>query len=435
VTAVPDVDVAPRALVRNTGLNLVGQGLPLVVALVAVPILLRGLGEARFGVLGLVWMFVTLLGELGFGRAGTRFAAEALGAGLSAHVRRIARVTLLAQLGLGVLLGGFLALLSGALVGSVLTVDPALQEEARLSFLLLGATVPFLTVGAAYRGLLEAAQRFVAMNAVRFTVSTLNYLLPILVLALGGGLVHIVALLMALRLGATAGFAITSRPVWHPQAPMPEGSPPPPAPAEILGFGAWVTVSTVVSPVLVYLDRFLLGALVSVTAVGVYTAPYEVVTRILLVPASVATTLFPAVSAFRGMGGGDRVRRTSRKAAWGVLAMVGPVALLFWWLAGPLLTLWLGDAATAEMVTALRLLAPGVMANALAFVPFSVLQGLGRADVTGKIHLVELPVHAVVAWWLIGSYGVAGAAAAWSARAVLDAVLLFVAVRRVEPAP
>lgn len=429
VTATPAVDVAPRTLVRNTGLNLLGQGLPLLVALVAVPLLLHGLGEARFGVLGLVWMFVTLLGDLGFGRAGTRFAAEALGAGRADHVHRIARVTVVAQAALGALLGLALAASAAAMVGSILNVEPALREEARLSFLLLAATVPLLSVGAAFRGLLEAAQRFGSMNAVRFTVSTLNYLLPIVVLATGGGLVAIVAVLMALRAAGTVGFAVAARPVWRAAAAPPGAEGPPPAVGEILGFGAWVTVSTVVSPVLVYLDRFLLGALVSVAAVGVYTAPYEVVTRVLLVPASVATTLFPAVSAFRGMGGAERVGRTSRKAAWGVLALVGPVALGFWLLAGPLLRLWLGEAAVPEMVTALRLLAPGVLANAFAFVPFSVLQGVGRADLTGRIHLLELPIHAAVAWWLIAAYGVAGAAAAWSARAVLDATLLHLAAR------
>ena len=138
-----------------------------------------------------------------------------------------------------------------------------------------------------------------------------------------------------------------------------------------------------------------------------------------------------AVSALRGMGGGRELRTTVRRALLAVAAMVAPVALAFAVLAGPLLGLWLGPDATPEMVLALRLLAPGVFFNAIAFVPFSVVQGVGRADLTGRIHLLELPIHGAVAWWLIGRFGVAGAAGAWSLRATLDALLMFLASRRV----
>lgn len=429
-----EVDVSRPTLARNTVFNLLGQGLPLFVALVAVPILLRELGPGRFGILGLVWMFVTMFGDLGFGRAGTRFAAEALGAGRRSHVRRIAAVTLAAQTALGLLLGTALAAGAGVLSGSVLSVDPELADEARRSFLLVAPVVPFLLTGAAFRGFLEAEQRFGVVNVVRFTLSTLNYMLPLVVVARGGGVVAVVAVLMLLRVAGTLAFAWPSRTLWRQDADG--GDVPPPGLADILRFGSWVTVSTVVSPLLVYLDRFLLGALVSVAAVGVYTAPFEVVTRILLIPAALASTLFPAVSALKGMGDGAELRATTRRAVSVVAALVGPAALGFVVLAGPLLGLWLGDGATPEMVVALQLLVPGVFFNALAFVPFSLVQGVGRADLTGWIHLVELPVHGVLAWWLIGRYGVAGAAGAWSLRTAMDAALMFLAARsvgRAEP--
>lgn len=429
----PRVEVGRRVLARNTLLNLLGQGLPLGVALVAVPILFRELGAGSFGILGLVWMFVTLFGEIGFGRAGTRFAAEALGAGRIEHVRRIVGVTLAAQGVLGVVIGGGLAAAAGVLSGSVLSVEPALADQARRSFLLVAPVVPALLLGAAFRGFLEAEQRFVAVNVVRFTVSTLNYLLPVVVVGRGGDVVAVVGVLMVLRVAGAAAWAWPARTLWRRRPATPGADPP--GLTEILGFGAWVTVSTVVSPVLVYLDRFLLGALVSVAAVGVYTAPYEVVTRILLVPVALASTLFPAVSALRGMGGGAELRTTVRRALVAVAALVAPVALAFAVFAGPLLGLWLGPDATPDMVRALRLLAPGVFFNAVAFVPFSVVQGVGRADLTGRIHLLELPVHGILAWWLIGRFGVAGAAGAWSLRATLDALLMFAASRRVTGGP
>src|SRR5690625_2351351 len=65
--------VAPSgaALVRNTLLNLIGQVAPLLVAVVTVPFVVRGLGEARFGLLALSWAVLGYFGvfDLVMGRA------------------------------------------------------------------------------------------------------------------------------------------------------------------------------------------------------------------------------------------------------------------------------------------------------------------------------------------------------------------------------
>ena len=56
-----------RLLARNTALNLVGQVGPAVVGLAAVPVLLRGLGAERFGVVLLTWTLIGYFGLFDFG--------------------------------------------------------------------------------------------------------------------------------------------------------------------------------------------------------------------------------------------------------------------------------------------------------------------------------------------------------------------------------
>jgi O-antigen/teichoic acid export membrane protein len=58
------------------------------------------------------------------------------------------------------------------------------------------------------------------------------------------------------------------------------------------------------------------------------------------------------------------------------------------------------------------------------------MQALGRPDLTAKFHLVELPLHGLLVWWLISMWGTTGAALAWSIRVGVDAMLLFVAACR-----
>ncbi len=75
--------IGGRRLARNVFWNLLGTGAPLLVALVAIPILIEGLGTACFGVLTLAWMVVGYfsLFDLGLGRALTKLVAEKLGKG------------------------------------------------------------------------------------------------------------------------------------------------------------------------------------------------------------------------------------------------------------------------------------------------------------------------------------------------------------------
>lgn len=424
-------DLRTGSLARNTLYNALAQGLPLLVALAAVPILLRGLGDSLFGILGLVWVFITILGDLGFHRAGTRFLARALMGGESSDLLRIIRITITAQVAIGVILAVLLAAVSRILAQSVLNLDSVDYEVARVAFLLTAGAAPIITVGAAFRGFLEAAQRFRKLSIVRGIGSTLTYLLPAGAVLIGRDLISVVVLLIVVRIFLLIGFWAAARDLMvQPTGQVPEVKTV--KASDILSFGGWTTISTVVSPILVYVDRFLLGVLVSVGAVGLYTAPFELVVRVLLVPGSIAATLFPAVSSFQGQGRGLEMLTLAKKASAAVAVLVAPFTLVLLIYADPILKLWLGPNAVSETVIALQILAPGVLANSLAFIPFSVLQGVGRADLTGKLHLIELPIHILLAWVLISRWGITGAAAAWTIRTTIDAALLFYAASKVN---
>jgi len=55
---------------------------------------------------------------------------------------------------------------------------------------------------------------------------------------------------------------------------------------------------------------------------------------------------------------------------------------------------------------------------------YAVLHAQGRADVTAKLHLIELPLFLISLTLLIQSHGLVGAAWAWVMRMVFDALML-----------
>jgi O-antigen/teichoic acid export membrane protein len=193
-----------------------------------------------------------------------------------------------------------------------------------------------------------------------------------------------------------------------------------------------MSVTNIISPALVSIDRFVIGAFVSISAVAYYATPYEIATKMLLIPWGLVGVLFPAFSSslVEDRHRAFRLFESGVNITYLVLFPLTLVAVTF---ASQILQFWVGSEFAIHGGTVLKLLAAGVLFNGLAHVPFALIQGAGRPDVTAKFHLFELPIYLAVLWWLVTSYGVVGAAIAWAFRVGLDAVLLFSVVPRFLP--
>lgn len=423
-----------RGLAANTAYTLLGQVAPLAVAYFAIPALTRELGAARFGLLTLAWAVLGYfsLFDLGLGRALTQAVAERLASRRDAEVPLLVWTGLALMLALGVVGAAAAAALSPWLVGRVLTVPPALHAEALAAFLVLALATPVVIVSAAIRGVLEAAERFDLVNAVRVPQGIFSFVGPLLVLPLSRSLAAITAVLLAGRLlGTVAWYACMLRvlPSLGRDRRVRRAAAGP-----LLRVGSWMTVSNVVSPLMVTLDRFVIGAVASVAVVAYYTAPWEAVTKLWVVPAALGAVLFPA---FASAQASDRERTAAlylRGLKATVLALL-PVTVVIFGFAREGLAAWLGAEYAERSATVLRWLAAGVLVNSAAQIPYALVQGSGRPDVTAKLHLVELPLYLAALGWLVAAYGIAGAAAAWTLRAVVDAAALFGYAQRLVPVP
>ncbi len=422
------IKITGRLLTRNWGLNLAGQVLPLGVAVLAMPYVIHGLGAERFGILSIAWTLLGFCGllDLGLGRATTKFVAECLGSGELEKLPAIVWTSLSTQVSFGAA-GALLAVsLIPVLVDRGLKISPALAQDTKTSFVILTAALPVVIAGNAFRGVLEAAQHFHVVNYVKIPATVCIYLLPALALPLGLGLPGIVFFLALARLGAMVAYAAAClrffpglRRRFHLDRQLLR---------PLLVYGGWVTVSNLVSPLLVYMDRFFIGTLVSVAAVGYYAAPYEVVTRAWVLPASLATTIFPAFSSLQATGSSNRNEELCARSLKSILLMLGPPLLLVIAFARQILGFWLGADYAVQGTLVLQILAAGVLINSLAQILFSLLQGLGRPDLVAKFHVLELPLYGGLLWFLLKHMGIAGAALAWTLRVSADALLLFIAV-------
>lgn len=420
-----------KLLVRNTLLNLVGQALPLVVAVLSMPYVMHGMGAERFGVLSLIWVVLSVLTVFDFGlsRATTKLVAECLGLDDRARAHGTIWSTLLLQLILGVVGMFVMAALAPVSATRLMHVPPNLVREVEWSIVALSLSVPLHLAYSSLRGALEAAQRFDLVILVRSPLVAGNFLVPTVGVLLQLSLPATVLLFALVRVIAVAIVMLQCAHVFPGLWSRPRASRR--DCRAVLGFGGWVAISSVVSPTLVYMDRVMLGIFLPIAALGHYTVAHETITRLSVIPSSLVGTLYPAFSAIDGAGHKHRLEALASRSIKYLLFILGPVAIVLGAFAPLILSQWMGNSVAASASMAFRLLAIGILVNGLAYVPFSLLQAVGRPDLTAKAHLSELPLQFVVVTLLVRTWGISGAAAAWTIRVAFDAVVLYVLAFRV----
>jgi O-antigen/teichoic acid export membrane protein len=425
--------VENKAVVRNALRNLLGQGLPLVAAFYCIPHLIAALGVDRFGFLTLMWMMVGYLSifDLGLGQALTKLVAEHIGRGEREHIPQIFWTTVWLMLALSVaaILAAEMAI--PYLVGSVLKLPDEITHDAETAFSIAVLSLPFVILSTAATGILEAHQRFDLTNRVRMPLGIFTFAAPLLVAHyMAGELAAIASVLLFGRflfLCGTMWFCFKAVPSLR-QVHNVQGALLNP----LFTFGGWATLSNLLGPVMVYLDRFVIAALISMSAVAYYVTPYEVVTKLWVLPGALIGALFSAFA----VNLASHVERTVdqfRHAMEGIFLIMLPITMVVMAYANEGLTLWVGHDFALHASGVFQILAIGVFVNSFGRVPFVFIQAAGRPDIPARLYLLELPLYLLALWYMLARWGVEGAAIAWVARIVLDNILLLAGCARIVP--
>jgi O-antigen/teichoic acid export membrane protein len=413
-------------LTRNTLINITGQGVPLLIAIFAVPLIIQKTGLDRFGILTIIWLIIGYFGlfDFGLGRAVTQKIAHSLAVGEQSTIPGLLSSALYLTVALGVIAAVFLFWYSSALVSQVLRVPPELRHETASALRLMAFSLPAALSMTCLQGYLEAVQRFDLVNRTKATLGSFTVLTPLLILPFSSSLIPIVA---ALVLGKIVAFAVffflcrRSLSTLRHTSIIPSLS----TIANLFKLGGWMTVSNIIGPLMVYLDRFLIGSMISLAAVAYYATPYEVVTKLWVIPFSVVGVLFPAFAMGYGRHNNDYL--TCLFDRWQRYLFLGlsPIAFIIITFAHEGLTIWLGNKFAANSTVTMQLLMFGVFINSLALIPYTLIQAVGRPDLTAKLHLLELPLYLALLLWLLKHYGIEGAAVAWVGRILIDTVALY----------
>ncbi|MBU2856621.1 flippase [Acidithiobacillus ferrooxidans] len=405
---------------RNTLYNLLGRIAPLGVSLVTVPLYLHAIGEARYGVLAIIWLFTGYFGvfEMGLSRASAYHLARQ-----HDDTPAVRSTTFWTAFWLNLSFGLMGAVVLYAVAQPVFTQFFHMSETMRRSVLAslpwIAAALPLSTLGGVLAGALEARERFAYMNVIGVFNTAVTQIGPLLVAVFISP--ELTWLIPAVVIARASGLLLQFVGVWRFLPIVPSALFDRTRARALFTYGGWISLTNIVGPVLVTFDRMLIGALLSVQAVTYYTVPYNLVNRVSMLPGALSTSLFPRFSRTENEEG----KHLAERGLHLLLAVMTPITVTGIALLPLFLTHWISPAFSQHGAVVGMILLAGVWINGLAYIPYGLLQGQGRPDITAKLHLLELPFFLLLLWGGIHWLGLPGAALAWSLRVAADALLLF----------
>lgn len=423
-----------RVHARNLIANWTGHGANLVVMFFLTPFTVHALGQTEYG----IWSLLTsLTGYMGFFDLGVRATTQRyVILYLSRQEHQQVDETIRTNLGF-FSLAGVLMLVAGVAVGLAFPVFfPTSPHEyhAMIAVLLpvLAVNVWLSIVGAVFSSVLVAHNRFDLARTIDLTVLAVRAGGTVLALLAGYGLMGLTLVAVACSLLAVAGNYVVARRI-HPQLRV---WPPALVRArlrELFGYGTAAFISTNAPRAVKVTSEVLVGALISLPAVTVFTVGATLIYYSWTFLGHIGQTFFPPVQRAAAIGDHESVRwyylRQIRMGfIFGVPAYVGLVVF-----GQPFIALWMGgretfledSVAQAAMVMAILSLSKLVTLPSIGGQP--LLASTGHIGYSAAVSALEavLNIGLSLVFILVAGWGLAGVAlATLVARLLCSAVLI-----------
>ena len=421
---------------RNLVYSALSQVWSLAVVIITVPIVVHALGTQSYGlyVLATLLLGYTAFLDLGLTPAVVRSLATHHLAGDDSALEALIGTALTLLLGLGLIGGIIIALLTPQLSQHWLRVPQRLQSDA--AFVLYLSAVGFalnmcLTVfGAIPQGL----QRLDLFAMRSLVLTTVTGVAQITIVMLGGGLRWLAGVTVAINVASLVIFVLVARRLLPGVSLLPRFHRW--ASRELLSFGALRFVNQLAGQVVFQLDRLIVAALVSIAAVTFYSVPLSIAQRFVIVQAIFATAFFPAASELHALADRARLRAAYLASMKLVLAMVVPMAILVATFSHPLLKAWLGNAFADASAGILAVLAIAYGLAQVMGVPTLAADATGHVRWSAGFAIVSAAINLSLTIILVPRLGAIGAAYALLINAATQGpVFVYIVQRRFVQVP
>lgn len=399
--------------------------------LLLTPAIIRGLGNAEYGLYMLIGSLAAYLGVLDFGlnNAVTRFVAQCAARGDRSQESRFLGAALVVN---AIAVSAILAV--GAVLYTQLptlfraTLTPEALTQARLMLVLLLANVAVTITGSLFTAISAGHERFTFPKSVNIVRYVLRIALVLLLLAEGAGAVALVALDLALSVCVLVANAIYARGAlgarfaWRPLDPV--------LIREVIAFSAWVFLFAIIGQFQWQTGQVVIGATqgpeqVAVYAVGILLGTYYGAFS------SAITALFMPRATHLAETKADAGRLNAEQARIGRVALLVLLLVLggFTCFGREFVLLWVGVNYIAAWNVAMIIMLAYTLPLVQSFAN-QLLDAKGLFAFKAKVRLALLPAGVLLGYQLLSHMGVAGMATGISIGWLLATLLMNVYYRR-----
>jgi O-antigen/teichoic acid export membrane protein len=396
-------------LARNAFSNLLGALVPALVALGTVPLVVKGLGDAGYGVYSLVTAIVGYFAviDINVTASSVKFIAQFNARKDGASIGETVSFGIMVYALLGAV--GALGIYGGAsyLVTRVFSVPPALVAEA-VATLKLAALGFFIGQLQNYlQSVPQSLMRFDVSSRIEMLFGTVVPLLTVLVLLRGYGLFEVILL----RVVASAVHCLV---LWRSIVRLLPGlalrRPGRAIRRQLLGFSAWSFLNRFASLSNAYADKLIIGALAGVTALAWFTVASTLASRVLGLTYRLSGVFFPAASALSASGELARLDQLYLKATRYVVFLNAAILVLVAVFAYKILLYWMNPDYARNGALVLAVMAISQFVDSLTSLPSLVNDGMGHPRVSGIFALVRAGAGVLIVYAGVAGWGITGAA-------------------------
>ena len=402
---------------------------PVALTIVLTPVILHFIGTEQYGIFALAMVFVSFLGllDIGMGPVVVRFLSVSLATSDFPEARLVLGVgfTFFSAVGL---VGFALSLIGGQLLPDILSLSPDLQATATFAISVAGVGFFFNAVRPPFTSIPGALQRFDTVTVANLISTTAGAAGTVAVLSLGWGL-RALMVVTALQPALMLLLVVRSNRRLLPDLvvrPAYDG----PLMRRMVSFSAYSFISNTAGAILFQIDKFVLGALASVSLVTYYVVPGNVAQRLHIGVSGLASVALPVSADLHARGEraalNDVYVRATRAIALVIVSLTVP-AFVF---ARQLLLEWVGEAFATTSFGTLRVLIVTYALLALTSLPYYLALGMGRPRILAVFNVVTAIINVVLIVILIPRYGLIGAAVAYLASTVTVPALILYVERR-----
>lgn len=403
------------SLFRNGLANIIGRVWTALIAFAFVPLYIRLLGIEAYGLIG---FFATLqsifaLFDLGLSTTLNRELALRSSHPEQAQEMRDLVRTLEVVYWLSAILIALIVLVGAPIIASswinAQSLAPATVQQA---LALMGLSIALEFPFGFYSGGLLGLQRQVLFNGINVVVATLRAVGALAVLWF---ITPTVTTFFSWQVGMSA--LQTALCAWGLWTALPKGSRPSfqrSMLAKIWRFAAGMTGISVVSLLLMELDKIILSATIPLKSFGYYALAAVIASGISVLVAPLFTAVFPRFTQLVARADTHSLTDLYHTSCQVMAVLVLPVGLTIALFAPEVLLLWTGDPTIAAQTWPLvSLLVVGTTLNGLMNIPYALQLAYGWTQLALYQNIIAVLLLVPLLFWSANHYGAVGAACIW----------------------